>query len=158
MIIRIFLGDSNIDYALSVYDGSTIHYTMVPKNAKNKTLYSKLEKGMVILNGQVLDQQDITKEELEYLKSILANFNDIVKSYKEIYKRNYLQSQKGTNREEASINAKMIEVPDQEKMKQWVYMNFYDYLENFVSQYEEKIDFSKVKTRILRFLKNKEVK
>lgn len=117
-MIEIFSRDRGTDYELFTYQNGMFEYTTKGKNPKNRKLYHGLNRGTIILDGVVLKSEEITEEQIEYLKDVLSMLSSEVASYKREYKPVYYRYTRGANVSEMIANANVIEIPDMRKFKE----------------------------------------
>lgn len=150
-MIEIFLRDRDIDYEMLVYDNGLFNYIIKEKNDQNNALYFGLERGTIILNGIVLNNMEVTLEQVNYIKEILNSLTTIVDAYKKNYKPVYIRYTSGSSVEDIIMNKNVIEIPDIRKFREWIYINAYDFLEKFVCEYEKQSHLQGLKRKILNF-------
>ena len=152
-MVEIFLKDRDIDYEMFVYSNGDINYTIKEKNDENDALYCDLRRGTIILDGTVLNNNEVTTEQIDYIKEIINALKSTVISYKKDYKPVYVRYSSGSTIKDITKNESIIEIPNRRKFRQWTYINAYNYLENFVAEYEKQKNLCSFKRRILDFLR-----
>ena len=149
-MLEIFLRDRDIDYEMFVFDNEKFIYTTKEKNNQNNALYFGLDRGTIILDGIVLNNSEITLDQVDYIKDILNSFSTIVGKYRKTYKSTYIRYTTGEDAVDLFMNKKVIEIPNRKQFREWVYINAYNYLEKFVYEFEKQ-KHSKIKNKILNF-------
>ena len=149
-MLEIFLKDRGIDYEMFVFDNEKFIYTTKEKNKQNNTLYFGLANGTIILDGIVLNSNQTTLDQVDYIKEVLNSFTAIVDTYRKNYKPAYIKYTSGEDAVNLFMNEKVIEIPNYRQFSKWVYINAYDYLERFVCEFEKQKN-SKIKNKILNF-------
>lgn len=150
-MLEIFLRDRDIDYEMFAYDNGMFQYITKEKNDQNNTLYFGLDRGTIILNGAVLDNNEATLEQVDYIKEIINSLTTTVDTYKKDYKPVYIKYTSGSTVEDIIMNKNIIEIPDRRKFREWIYINAYDFLEKFVCEYEKQSHSQGFKRKILNF-------
>ena len=102
-----------------------------------KQFYKSLENGTLLINNNPLSIENVTEEQIEYIKNIMMLFQDKVDEYRKSYKPVFLNHTYGNSLFDIIGNKNRVEVPDPKKMKEWTHIKGFEYLESFISNYEK---------------------
>lgn len=152
--MEIFLRDRDIDYEMFVYDRGIIKYTTKEKTTENNNLYYGLNRGTIILNGKVLNNNEATSDEIQYIKDIIAFLSEEVISYKKDYEPVFVKYTTGNNASDMIMNSNVIEIPDRRKFREWSYIQAFDYLNSFVDEYEKSKNSDGLASKTIKLFKH----
>ena len=134
-MLEVFSRDRGSDYVTFVFTDDAIQYRRQPYQ---KRMYKGLEEGTIILDGKPLNVNEITDEQVEYIRDTLNLFKDRVNMYKETYKPVYVRYTSGNNISDIINNKAIVEVPDFKHFNEWAHITGFNHLQDFMNEYEKK--------------------
>ncbi len=156
-MLEVFSRDRELDFEFFVFTNGEIKYKTRDCYEMSKELkdwYRNLEPGTIILNGTPISIDNVTDEQLEYIKDVADSFADKVLDYKKNYKPLYMRHNSGNSVSEIITNKGIIEVPDPKHFKEWVHIKGFDFIQNFLDEYERKNSkVNKTRKRFFDFFK-----
>ncbi|MBR2678912.1 MAG: hypothetical protein IKE63_05800 [Bacilli bacterium] len=139
-MLEVFSRDRGTDFEFFVFGKDSIKYRVRDYhnlNADMKQFYKSLENGTLLINNNPLSIENVTEEQIEYIKNIMMLFQDKVDEYRKSYKPVFLNHTYGNSLFDIIGNKNRVEVPDPKKMKEWTHIKGFEYLESFISNYEK---------------------
>ena len=139
-MLEVFSRDRGTDFEFFVFGKDSIKYRVRDYhnlNADMKQFYKSLENGTLLINNNPLSIENVTEEQIEYIKNVMMLFQDKVDEYRKSYKPVFLNHTYGNSLFDIIGNKNRVEVPDPKKMKEWTHIKGFEYLESFISNYEK---------------------
>lgn len=128
-MLEIFLRDREIDFEFFVFTNNEFKYTtkkISDVDNQTKELYHSLNNGTIILDGIPITIDNISKEQFEYIYNFIELYKEEYKKIKENYKPRFIYT-----------FGNDIEIPDRRHFKEWAYIKGFEYLQNFLNEYEK---------------------
>ena len=139
-MLEVFSRDRGTDFEFFVFGKDSIKYRTRDYHNLNddmKQFYKGLDDGTLLINNIPVDVENVTEEQMEYIKNVMVLFQDKVDEYRKSYKPVFINHTSGSSLFDIIKNKNRIEVPDPKKMKEWTHIKGFEYLESFVSNYEK---------------------
>ena len=92
-MLEVFSRDRGTDFEFFVFGKDSIKYRVRDYhnlNADMKQFYKSLDDGTLLINNNPLSIEDVTEEQIEYIKNIMMLFEDKVDEYRKSYKPVFL--------------------------------------------------------------------
>ena len=140
-MLEVFSRDRGTDFEFFVFSNDSIKYMTrqyYDVNANMKKFYKSLENGTLLIDNIPINSENVTEEQIEYIKSVMLFFADKVEEYRKSYKPRFVNYTSGGNLFDMIKNKNRIEIPDPKNMKEWSHIKGFEYLESFISNYEKK--------------------
>ncbi len=139
-MLEIFSRDREIDFEFFVFTNNEIKYTT--KNYydidnQTKKLYRSLTNGTIILDGIPINIDNVTEEQINYIKSVADAFKEKVETYKKNYKPRYIRYTSGNDIVHIIANTKTMEIPFPGNFKEWAHIKGFAYLQHFLEEYKK---------------------
>lgn len=156
-MLEVFSRDRELDFEFFVFTSGEIKYRTRDCYEMSKELkdwYHSLEPGTIILDGAPISIDNVTDEQLEYIKDVADSFADKILDYKENYKPLYMRHTSGNSIGDIISNKSIIEVPDPKHFKEWVHIKGFDFIQNFLDEYErQNSKGNKTRSRFINFFR-----
>ena len=154
-MLEIFLRDREIDFEFFVFANNEIKYTTKNNydvDDQAKALYRTLSNGTIILDGMPISINNVTEEQIEYIRNVIATFKEKIQTYKKNYIPYFIKYTFGNDVIEIIANTTTIEIPDPKHFKEWAHIKCFEYLQHFLDEYEKQNSKGiKVKKKITSF-------
>lgn len=139
-MLEIFSRDRKIDFEFFVFSNNDIKYKTKDYNDvdnQTKALYHSLNNGTIILDGVPITIDNISKEQIEHINNTFELYKEKYKEFKNNYKPRFIKHTSGNDIVDIITNTEIIEVPDPKHFKEWTYIKGFEYLQNFLDEYEK---------------------
>lgn len=155
-MLEIFSRDRGTDFEFFVFSDNEIKYKIKNKYEvcnQTKELYRNINTGTIILNEIPITIDNVTEEQVEYIKNIIDFFKERVQIYKDNYNPFIVKYTSGNDIFDLSANKKAMELANPKQFKEWVHITGFEHLEYFYNEYKKQnsVEF-KVRKRIMKFL------
>lgn len=153
-MLEVFVRNRGTDFEFFDFTDDEIKYKtkdVYNIDSQTKALYHSLNIGTIILNGVPITIDNVSKEQIEYIRNIIKLHKEKYKIFKEIYKPIFA---KYTSEKAIATNTTIMEVPDSRYFKEWTHIKGFEYLQYFLNEYEKQNGKGiKVRKKLISFKK-----